>query len=48
MTVIPVYVLSAVLSNSSDEVLCAHQSVMNLPTNAPRPGNTMKADYSTQ
>lgn len=49
MTVIPLYLLSAMLSNSSDEELCAQCSAeVSLPTNAPRPGNTMKADYSAQ
>lgn len=46
MTVIPLHLLSAVLSNSSEEELCAQlqcYSVVNVPTNAPRPGNTMKA-----
>lgn len=49
VTVIPLYLLSAMLSNSSDEELCAQCSTevlgICLPT---RPGNTMKADYSAQ
>lgn len=52
MTGIPLYLLSAMLSNSSDEELCAHCSTevlwICLRTHLDQAGNTRKADCSAQ